>query len=193
MSRKKRIPLQLKGSDEQYFRTREILSPAEEAPTEEPDPPAAHPEPSQGTSENRQGRGARAEQLSSAPEPTPDNSPETGEVVSRIVPLGRPLSRRLQTLAEEVGVSVDDLLYAARKKAVKRFRARIAGPDKPDIPEVVKGGETIRISFKLTGEELTRLTTWFDPLDLGLATKMVAPLLAEALRAEIEAICSSAS
>ena len=59
------------------------------------------------------------------------------------------------------------------------------------VPEAVKGGETIRISFKLTPEELGRLTQWFDPLGLGIATRPVAPLLAAALRAEVTAICKA--
>jgi hypothetical protein len=113
-------------------------------------------------------------------------------VISRIVPLGRPLSVRLQTLAEDVGVPVDDLLYAARKGAVQRLRARLAASDRPDLPATAKGGETIRISFKLSAAELARLAAWYDPLGLGLATKSVAPLLAQALRDEVTQICAAA-
>lgn len=204
MTRRKRVPLQLKGSDEQYFRTREIaatppaVTPAEPTPepdpqvaperevgaTAEPTPPISSPKPA-------------IEPVSSrpaAPAPPPVQQPDgdgEGEVVSRIVPLGRPLSVRVQALAEEVGVSVDDLLYAARKGAVQRLRARLAAPDRPDLPATVKGGETIRISFKLSATELARLAAWYDPLGLGLATKAVAPLLAQALRDEVAQICAA--
>ncbi|MEC7256508.1 MAG: hypothetical protein VXW58_01690 [Pseudomonadota bacterium] len=205
MTRRKRVPLQLKGSDEQYFRTREIAAtpPAEAAPEPAADPApqtipqqeasaAVEPMPSVSTPK------PIAEPVSSrpaAPEPTPVQNPEAegeGEVISRIVPLGRPLSIRVQALAEEVGVSVDDLLYAARKGAVQRLRTRLAAPERPELPATIKGGETIRISFKLSATELARLAAWYDPLGLGLATKAVAPLLAQALRDEVAQICAPA-
>ena len=125
----------------------------------------------------RTGSAARA-----APAKTP--SAEAGEVISRIVPLGRPLSTQIQELAARLGVPVDDLLFAARKKAVARVRAQLAGARKPDPAQVIKGGESIRIAFKLTPQELARLQGWFDPLELGLATKPLAALLAAALRAD---------
>ena len=204
MTRRKRVPLQLKGSDEQYFRTREIAStpptvtPAE--PTPEPDPQVAPEREVGATAEPTPPISipkTAIEPVSSrpaAPAPPPVQQPDVdgeGEVVSRIVPLGRPLSVRVQALAEEVGVSVDDLLYAARKGAVQRLRARLAAPDRPDLPATVKGGETIRISFKLSATELARLAAWYDPLGLGLATKAVAPLLAQALRDEVAQICAA--
>ena len=205
MTRRKRVPLQLKGSDEQYFRTREI---AATPPAEAPPEPAADPAP-QAIPEQEARAAAEpmppistpspiAEPVSprpAAPEPTPVQKPEAegeGEVVSRIVPLGRPLSIRVQALAEEVGVSVDDLLYAARKGAVQRLRARLAAPGRTELPATIKGGETIRISFKLSATELARLAAWYDPLGLGLATKAVAPLLAQALRDEVAQICAAA-
>jgi len=64
--------------------------------------------------------------------------------------------------------------------------------DRPDLPATAKGGETIRISFKLSAAELARLAAWYDPLGLGLATKSVAPLLAQALRDEVTQICAAA-
>lgn len=184
---RKRVPIQLKGSDEQYFRTREILERPAPPPAEAKPVPEARPEPA--ARSRTAGQGTR----SPATVSQDDAEPAGGEVVSRIVPLGRALSRRVQALAEETGVPVDDLLYAARKKAVARVRQTIAGRAKPAMAKVEKGGETIRISFKLTPEELGRLKAWFDPLDLGLATKAVAPLLAAALRAEVEAICGGVS
>lgn len=176
MTRRKRVPLQLKGSDEQYFRTREIqMPPADDAPMSAPE---------------GQGAGADAGPPEPAP-PHPDGS--EAEIVSRIVPLGPALTERIQALAGQAGVPVDDLLYAARKKAVARFRKRIAGKTKPAIPQVARGGETIRISLKLSAGEMARLKGWFDPFDIGLATKVVAPLLAEALQGEVTKICDSVS
>lgn len=202
MNKRKRVPIQLKGSDEQYFRTREIQTrpvpvdpelAAETAP--EPvvqEAPKVAPERAKKPTQ-AEGQGAAKKTTRSVPPEEPAAlETEEGEVVSRIVPLGWPLSRRLQDVAEQTGVPVDDLLYAARKKAVARVRARIAATDKPEIPKVEKGGEKIRISFKLTAEELARLKAWFDPLDLGLGIKAVAPLLAEALKAEVEDICAAA-
>lgn len=206
MTRRKRVPLQLKGSDEQYFRTREIAAtpppdPAPEpAPEPTPQPGPAHTEPAAPKADLAPPPGPAQEPaptpivesvIPSAPNPAPEREGE-GEVISRIVPLGRPLSVRLQTLAEDVGVPVDDLLYAARKGAVQRLRARLAASDRPDLPATAKGGETIRISFKLSAAELARLAAWYDPLGLGLATKSVAPLLAQALRDEVTQICAAA-
>ena len=176
MTRRKRVPLQLKGSDEQYFRTREIQMPPEaEAPADAP---------------KGQGAGGDAK----PPEPVlPESESDGAEIVSRIVPLGPALTKRVQALAEQVGFPVDDLLNAARKKAVARFRKRIGGKTKPTVPDVARGGETIRISLKLGAGEMARLKGWFDPFDIGLATKVVAPLLAEALQAEVTKICDSVS
>lgn len=214
MTSRKRVPIRLTGSDEQYFRTREIQArpegtpepePIAEARPEAPPPvPAARPDltpdprmqakqPKPRISTAGQGptrKPAVSAFPSRAPRPDPEAEGE-GEVISRIVPLGRTLSQRLQAVAAGAGVPVEDLLYAARKKAVTRLRAVLAGATKPEVPEAVKGGETIRISFKLTPEELGRLTQWFDPLGLGIATRPVAPLLAAALRAEVTAICKA--
>lgn len=184
MNGRKRVPIQLKGSDEQYFRTREIQARPEPVVARAPEPaapPRAVTAPE--TRPKTVGQGKRSE-------PAPSGE---GEVVSRIVPLGPVLSERVRAVAGQTGMPVDDLLYAARKKAVARFRAAIAGPGKPKIPGPERGGETIRISFKLTAAELGRLRGWFDPLDLGVATRAVAPLLAEALRAEVAAICDGLS
>lgn len=184
MTRRKRVPLQLKGSDEKYFRTREIQT----RPEPEPDtPPPARAEKAPPDPKPAAGQGGRKPK---APAPAPQT--ETGEVVSRIVPLGRTLSTKLQDLAIRLGVPVDDLLFAARKKAVARLRAQLAGSAKPELPQVIKGGESIRIAVKLTPEEMTRLAAWFDPLGLGLATKPLAPLLAGALRTEVSAMCKAA-
>lgn len=202
MTQRKRVPIQLKGSDEQYFRTREIQArpePQREPPAAPVVAPKARPEAKPEASpapkpaalskpkSKPEGQGRRK-----AAPPPEAVEPGEGEVVSRIVPLGRALSKRVQALAEASGVAVDDLLYAARKKAVARFRRMIAGSDRPALPAAEKGGETIRISFKLTPAELGRLNAWFDPLGLGIATKQVAPLLAAALRAEVTAICAAA-
>lgn len=174
MTRRKRVPLQLKGSDEKYFRTREIQTRPEPDPEPEPAPPAKP-------------------KAQARPKAKPAPPPATeGEVVSRIVPLGRALSTQVQDLAERLGVPVDDLLYAARKKAVARLRGQLAGTRKPDLPQILKGGESIRIAVKLSPQEMAQLRTWFDPLDLGLATKPLAPLLAAALRAEVSAMCRAA-
>lgn len=180
MSPRKRRPLELKGTDEQYFRTREIQGAPADAPVPVPETPKA-PKP------------APVKQ-SKAVKPKPAPQPEVeAEVVSRIVPLGKKLSRRVQELAEDVGVPVDDLLYAARKKAVTRVRGKLAAAKKPTLADVDKGGETIRIALKLSEVEMAKLVAWFDPLNLGIATKAIAPLLAEALRAEVKAICDSAA
>lgn len=202
MTQRKRVPIQLKGSDEQYFRTREIQA----RPEPQPEPPAAPVAAPKARPEAKpEASPAPKPAAVSKPKPKPEGQgrrkaapppeavePGEGEVVSRIVPLGRALSKRVQALAEASGVAVDDLLYAARKKAVARFRRMIAGSDRPALPAAEKGGETIRISFKLTPAELGRLNAWFDPLGLGIATKQVAPLLAAALRAEVTAICAAA-
>lgn len=195
MTRRKRVPLQLKGSDEQYFRTREIQT----KPEPEPDPPVVEPdtspvavekspEPAVSTPKPRKKPGPR-KAVAKPEEPVP----EEAEIVSRIVHLGKPLSKRVQDLAEELGVSVDDLLYAARKKAMARFKAQIGGKSKPSIPEPVKGGETLRIALKISGEEMARLKGWYDPLDIGLATKVISPLLGEALRIEVKAMCDASN
>ena len=195
MTRRKRVPLQLKGSDEQYFRTREIQTkpePEPETPVVEPDtsPVAVEksPEPAVSTPKPRKKPGPR-KAVAKPEEPVP----EEAEIVSRIVHLGKPLSKRVQDLAEELGVSVDDLLYAARKKAMARFKAQIGGKSKPSIPEPVKGGETLRIALKISGEEMARLKGWYDPLDIGLATKVISPLLGEALRIEVKAMCDASN
>lgn len=200
MTQRKRVPIQLKGSDEQYFRTREIQARPEPpaapvvAPKARPEAkPEASPAPKPAAvSKLRPKPKAEGQGRRKAAPPPEAVEPGEGEVVSRIVPLGRTLSKRVQALAEASGVAIDDLLYAARKKAVARFRRMIAGSDRPALPAAEKGGETIRISFKLTPAELGRLNAWFDPLGLGIATKQVAPLLAAALRAEVTAICAAA-
>lgn len=181
MNRKKRVPLQLKGSDEQYFRTREIQM------RPEPEPAPAVPPPA--PAKEKPAAAGKAEKPLRKPAPAKDGA----GIVSRIVPLGRPLSARVQKLAGELGVPVDDLLYAARKKAMARFRARIRGRTRPQIAEPDKGGETVRIALKLSADEMGRLKEWFDPMDIGLAGKVISPLLAEALQSEVRAICDSAS
>ena len=201
MTRRKRVPLQLKGSDEQYFRTREIAATPAPDPEPKPDPvpnpapePEATPEPLPAAPPPPAPDATRTPIAEPVWAPDPDLAPDPegeGEVISRIVPLGRPLSIRVQALAEEVGVPVDDLLFAARKAAVQQLRAQLAGATRPELPAVVKGGETIRISFKLSAAELARLAAWYDPLGLGLATKSVAPLLARALRDEVARICAA--
>ena len=195
MTRRKRVPLQLKGSDEQYFRTREIQTkpePEPETPVIETDtPPVAvetAPEPVVSPPKPRKKPGPR-KAVTKPEEP----ALEEAEIVSRIVHLGKPLSKRVQDLAEDLGVSVDDLLYAARKKAMARFKAQIGGKSKPSIPEPVKGGETLRIALKISGEEMARLKGWYDPLDIGLATKVISPLLGEALRIEVKAMCDASN
>lgn len=194
MTRRKRVPLQLKGSDEKYFRTREIQTRPDPDPEPETPPKAetpAKPNPKPPAGQGARKAKPRKQSLKSTP-PRSKSGPESGEVVSRIVPLGRALSTELQDLAERLGVPVDDLLHAARKRAVARVRGQLAGAAKPELPEVIKGGETIRIAFKLTPEELASLNGWFDPLGLGLTTKPLAPLLAGALRAEVSAMCRAA-
>ena len=119
------------------------------------------------------------------PEPKP-------EIVSRIVHLGRPLSKRLHSTAEKFGVSVDDLLYAARKRAISNFRTKLVSRKKPVIPQFDKGGETLRIAVSLSEQEVTQLKAWFDPLHLGLGIKMVSPLMTESFRAEVSKICDAA-
>ncbi len=202
MTRKKRVPLQLKGSDEKYFRTREIQTrPAPETPPEAtpetgPDPrPQQAPKPQTPPKPAARAKAKPAKEPKPAtPEPVTATEPDPGasDVVSRIVPLGRALSTRVQDLAAALDVPVDDLLYAARKRAVARVRAQLTAARKPDLPEVIKGGETIRIALKLSAPERARLTAWFDPLDLGLATKPLAPLLAGALRTEVALMCDAA-
>ena len=195
MTRRKRVPLQLKGSDEQYFRTREIQTkpePEPETPLIEPDMPSVAvekaPEPIVSSPKPRKKPGPR--KAATKPE---EPTLQEAEIVSRIVHLGKPLSKRVQDLAEDLGVSVDDLLYAARKKAMARFKTQIGGKTKPSIPEPVKGGETLRIALKISGEEMARLKGWYDPLDIGLATKVISPLLGDALRVEVKAMCDASN
>lgn len=196
MVKRKRVPLELKGTDEQYFRTKEIIG------QPQPDAPSGQ----------KQGRGDEAEVPPAAPDnatpepvkrvkaahkkPSPKTSPEQedmkAQIVSRIIHLGVPLTKRLHLTAEKFGVPVDDLLYAARKKTIAHFRRRISLTKKPVIEEFDKGGETLRVAVSLSSQEMTRLRNWYDPLDLGLATKVVSPLMTAAFRAEVKVICDAA-
>lgn len=201
MVKRKRVPLQLKGTDEQYFRTKEITGqpgPSEEGRAVEPDQSVPAEAPSKPEPEKKR------EPVKRTPSPKPahkkpsvkvepDEDTSKGEIVSRIIHLGIPLTKRLHDTAEKFGVPIDDLLYAARKKTIANFRRRISVTKKPVVDEFEKGGETLRVAVSLSQEEMDRLRKWYDPLDIGLATKVVSPLMTASFRAEVKAICDGAA
>lgn len=206
MVKRKRIPLQLKGTDEQYFRTKEIVGkpdepleqPVMESSTEIVNAAASEAKvtptpqkPDKGVAEPKVPTPQVTPRKKKPTQPTPATE-EKAEIVSRIIHLGVPLSKRLQATAEKFGVPVDDLLYAARKKTVTHFRQKISASKKPEVPEFEKGGETLRVAVSLSAEELVKLKGWYDPLDIGLATKVVSPLMTAAFRAEVKTICDAA-
>lgn len=204
MTGRRRVPLDLKGTDEQYFRTREIRGDPEAGPDGTGSaanegtaagqgaatPRDAVPGPVGGTMPDAAGDGPAP---GSAADPGRDDRqpPSKAVVLSRIVPVGPVLWERLAALSALSGVTVDDLLRAARKRTVARFRRRIAGPDRPPDVAPAKGGLRLRIALTLAPDELARLADWYDPpgLDLGLGQQAVAPLLAQALQDEIAEIC----
>ncbi len=197
MVKRKRIPLQLKGTDEQYFRTKEIIG---KPPEDETDAPAKAETPMSPAKEDSapvqetalKTAPAKPRQKKAAPpKPVPEVEGK-GEIVSRIIHLGIPLTKRLHDTAEKFGVPIDDLLYAARKKTIAHFRAKISTSKKPVVQEFEKGGESMRVAVSLSAEEMSRLRDWYDPLDIGLATKVVSPLMTAAFRAEVKAICDAA-
>jgi hypothetical protein len=200
MVKRKRVPLQLKGTDEQYFRTKEIIGkpdPVEEGRAVESEQPvekqtlvkaepAKKPEPVKRAAPAKPARPKPREKTEQ------DEDPSKGEIVSRIIHLGVPLTKRLHDTAEKFGVPIDDLLYAARKKTIANFRRRIAVTKKPTVDEFEKGGETLRVAVSLSQDEMDRLRNWYDPLDIGLATKVVSPLMTASFRAEVKVICDGA-
>ena len=200
MVKRKRVPLQLKGTDEQYFRTKEITGQPEdvekgresvaERPVETVEP--VKPEPTVKAPPVKRSSPAKTPKKKPSFKVEADEETSKGEVVSRIIHLGVPLTKRLHDTAEKFGVPVDDLLYAARKKTITNFRHRIGTTKKPIVPEFEKGGETLRVAVSLSLEEMGRLRGWYDPLDIGLATKVVSPLMTASLRAEVKAICDAA-
>jgi hypothetical protein len=200
MVKRKRVPLQLKGTDEQYFRTKEITGQPEdvekgresvaERPVETVEP--VKPEPTVKAPPVNRSSPAKTPKKKLSVKVEADEETSKGEVVSRIIHLGVPLTKRLHDTAEKFGVPVDDLLYAARKKTITNFRHRIGTTKKPIVPEFEKGGETLRVAVSLSLEEMDRLRGWYDPLDIGLATKVVSPLMTASLRAEVKAICDAA-
>lgn len=189
MVKRKRIPLNLKGTDETYFRTREMSGQGERVETDHVQEPPRK-EPKAIVKPETKARVKRR----AAPEKQSAIEPEfKSEIVSRIIHLGIPLSKRIQQTAEDFGVPVDDLLFAARKKAIVNFRCVLNLSKKPAIENFDKGGETLRIAVSLSSGEQQKLKTWFDPLDIGLSTKMVSPLLTQALREEVKRICDASN
>jgi hypothetical protein len=195
MVKRKRVALNLTGTDEQYFRTKEISGqavPNEPDNTKQTKAVSKRQDPKVEKTANVP---VHSKQLKTSPKKVgpkdPDEQPK-GEIISRIIHLGRPLSKRIQDTAEKFGVPVDDLLFAARKKAITNFREKLSARKRPVIDAFDKGGETIRIAVSLSPSELSQLEAWFDPLSLGLGTKMVSPLLTKALRSEVIRICDAA-
>ncbi|MDN5787460.1 hypothetical protein [Pseudorhodobacter sp.] len=188
--------LVLKGPDNEYAKRDALKAEKPDVTIAEQNPTAlvvAQQADAPAKAENPLGPLPDIEPKKPASKPTSSAAKVNGAAIriSIQINLGENVSTRATEVAAKYALAVEDIIKAARLRAIKHFKLLIETGGSLGALAIEEGGLATRVATRFTGDLAAKISAQFDPLDLGFAASRLKPVITSLVQQQLREICDA--